>query len=319
MILSGTPAWFRDVPFQVKSIAVKDACLAFTAQKLRVKQGIIPSFEMHFRSRRNPTQSCFIPHSAIKPTGDRSIGIYPRIAGDLWAAEPVPQQHRDSRLVWDNGAWYLSVSFSVTMHKTTENQGRMVALDPGVRTFLTFYSPALVGKIGDQSQQRIVRLLFHLDRLMGRRAKADGRGKRRLTLGINRLRRKINNLIDELHWKSIRFLLDNFDVICIPAFSAKEMSCRAKRRLRKKSVRSMLGLAHSRFRMRLIAKADQEGKTVRIINEAYTSKTCSWSGEIIANLGGRRVINGSDGVSMDRDINGARGIYLRALGDTPAA
>ena len=55
-----------------------------------------------------------------------------------------------------------------------------------------------------------------------------------------------------------------------------------------------------------------------LVNEAYTSKTCSWSGEIIAKLGGRKTITGSDGVSVDRDLNGARGIFLRALADTPA-
>ena len=35
------------------------------------------------------------------------------------------------------------------------------------------------------------------------------------------------------------------------------------------------------------------------------------------NLGGRKVVTGSDGVSLDRDVNGASGIFLRALVDTP--
>ena len=47
-----------------------------------------------------------------------------------------------------------------------------------------------------------------------------------------------------------------------------------------------------------------------LVNEAYTSKTCSWSGEIIQSLGGRRTVAGSDGVRMNRDINGARGIFF---------
>ena len=52
--------------------------------------------------------------------------------------------------------------------------------------------------------------------------------------------------------------------------------------------------------------------------EAYTSKTCSWNGEIVAKLGGRRWIQSSDDFRVERDINGARGIFLRALGDTPS-
>ena len=34
-------------------------------------------------------------------------------------------------------------------------------------------------------------------------------------------------------------------------------------------------------------------------------------------LGGRTAIRDDDGFGMDRDVNGARGIFLRALGDSP--
>jgi len=40
--------------------------------------------------------------------------------------------------------------------------------------------------------------------------------------------------------------------------------------------------------------------------------------ELIPNPRGRRVVAGPDGVRVNRDINGARGIFLRSLGDTPA-
>ena len=53
------------------------------------------------------------------------------------------------------------------------------------------------------------------------------------------------------------------------------------------------------------------------VNEAYTSKTRSWDGTIKCNLGGASVIRDESGFGMDRDVNGARGIFLRALGDGP--
>ena len=53
------------------------------------------------------------------------------------------------------------------------------------------------------------------------------------------------------------------------------------------------------------------------VNEAYTSKTCSWDGSVEQILGGGTVIRDDKGFGMDRDINGARGIFLRALGDSP--
>ena len=128
---------------------------------------------------------------------------------------------------------------------------------------------------------------------------------------------RIRNPMDELHHKAARFLADNFGLILIPSFETSEMVLRGARKLRAKSVRSMLTYAHYRFRQFLTWKAWQCGKAVMVVNEAYTSKTCSGSGEIIPNLGGRRVVKGTDGVELERGINGARGIFLRALGDSP--
>ena len=39
---------------------------------------------------------------------------------------------------------------------------------------------------------------------------------------------------------------------------------------------------------------------------------------MLEGLGGASVVVAQDGERMDRDYNGARGIYLRALGDIPA-
>ena len=60
-----------------------------------------------------------------------------------------------------------------------------------------------------------------------------------------------------------------------------------------------------------------EAALVLEVNEAYTSKTCSWDGSVEQNLGGRAVIRYESGFGMDRDVNDARGIFLRALGDSP--
>jgi putative transposase len=97
----------------------------------------------------------------------------------------------------------------------------------------------------------------------------------------------------------------------------------AKKKVRKinsKTVRKMLTWAHSRFRARLSHKAEELGKQVSVVSEAYTSKTCSRCGWIHQKLGGRKVFKcGRCGLEIDRDVNGARGIFLRALLDGAVA
>ena len=129
---------------------------------------------------------------------------------------------------------------------------------------------------------------------------------------------RIENLVQELHRQAARFLVNSFDVILLPSFETSEMVERGRRRIRSKTVRNLLTLAHYRFKLFIRHKAVETGATVLDVNEAYTSKTVSWTGEMLENLGGASVVVSQDGERMDRDYNGARGIYLRALGDIPA-
>ena len=331
-ILAALPNWAAPAPYQVKSLAVEEACKAVKAAKRKFRETGEVS-EVHFKTKRDPRQSINIPGSAIL-----LAGIYPKLSGPgLRYAEALPEKRigneskngkptmADGRLLLENGRWYLCVPETVTVHPA-ENQGRIVAIDPGIRAFATFYSPDECGQIASGDYGRLIRLAQHLDDLLSRldKKRKEGRVTARRRQGMrkaaNRMRAKFKDLVDELHWKTIRFLMNNFDVILLPTFETSQMVQRGARKIRAKSVRSMLTFAHYRFAQRLEWKAASLGKTVIRGSEAYTSKTVSWTGEIIQNLGGRKTIK-SGGVTVNRDINGARGIFLRmvtrALGDHP--
>lgn len=289
---------------------MRDACQSYSTEKKKAKKSG-KGFSQHFKSRKDPWQSCFIPKSAVK-----DHGIYPRISGELLYSEQLPDNILDSRLVRYNGRYYLAVPHEREITRT-ENQGRVVAIDPGVRSFISFYSEDNLGQLGTHDIGRIQRLCEHLDDLMSRMSGAGSRKKRRMQRSANRMRWKIRDLVDELHHKAARFLVDNFDIILLPTFETQKMAVKKARKLRKKSVRQMLTWAHYRFKDFLKHKAFEAGKLVMDVCEAYTSKTNSWTGELMPKLGGREWIT-VDGLRINRDINGARGILLRALVDSPA-
>jgi putative transposase len=178
-----------------------------------------------FRSRKAPTQSCYIPKSAIKNTG-----IYPRISGKcLRLSESLPEIPLDSRLIYQYNEWFLSVPHKITTH-VAENQGRVVALDPGVRTFQTFYSENLAGHIGYDDFGRIQRLCYYLDDLISRTSKANSQTKREMKKAQARIRKKIKNLVKEIHCKTAYFLVNHFDVILLPTFETSQMASKAARK-----------------------------------------------------------------------------------------
>ncbi len=309
-ILNGLPDWCQDVPYQIKSIAVKDACKAVSNAKLKYKQtGVVSRFK--FKSRKDLKQSCYIPKSAVSEKG-----IYHTILGSCLYAEMLPKNFRDCRLVCAYSDYYLVLP-SESLQLETEKQGRVVALDPGIRTFLTFYSELSFGWLGKNANMKIQKLCFKLGDICSGISKTTGQTKRRLKKAANRIRAKIKNLVSELHKKTAKFLVDNFDVILLPTFETSQMAKKGKRRIHSKSVRQMLTLSHYQFKQFIKHKAFEHNKVVIDVNEAYTSKTVSWTGEVVK-IGGSKIIKSpSTGKKMDRDLNGARLIFLRALVDTP--
>ena len=309
-ILNSLPNWAASIPFQIKSIAIKDACQAVKKAKADFKKdGQIRRCK--FRSRRDTKQSVFIPKTAIK-----DCGIYHTILGQSKLKEALPKDFSDGRLTLAYGEYYLIVSEEV-QPRQTDNQGRVVALDPGVRTFMTFISEDSYGYLGNDSNLQIQKLCFKLDKLISKMSKAPSAQKKRFRKAADRLKSQIQHMVKELHHKTAKFLAENFDVILLPSFESSKMVSKSRRKIRSKTVRQMLTLSHYQFKKHLEWKAWELGKVALTdINEAYTSKTVSWTGEI-KQIGGSRIIKSADGRSMNRDLNGARGIFLRALVDTP--
>jgi putative transposase len=163
IIFAELPDFCNDVPYQIKKIAVSDACDSFIRNCIKVKkQG--GRFKLKFKSKKNPKQSCYIPKSAIKEKG-----IYYQKSGmGLKYTEPLPEIVLDSRLVFHNDRWFIAIPTKLKRTNIFENQEKIVAIDPGIRTFTSFFSENTFGQIGTHDIGRIQRLCSHLDDLQSK-------------------------------------------------------------------------------------------------------------------------------------------------------
>ena len=307
--------YIKSTPYQVKKIAVKDYRKALSISKIKAKKFGKP-FEMKFKSKKNPKQSCYIPKKAIS-----SYGIYYTIAGKLKMKERAWFENEDikaCRLTLEFGKWFIVIPKEI---KTApiENQEGVVAIDPGVRTFAIYFSTeGYFGKLGQGAFDRILKLNLKIDKLISKLNKeTDKHKKSNLKRSIFNIRFKIRNLIDELHWKTIKFFTSRFKVIIFPPFNVSEMIKKSKRKLSKKVVRSMNCFRFYEFKERLKLKCKENGVTFVESSEAFTSKTNSFTGELMENLGSKEKFMFNN-VSVDRDINGARNILIRAMRDASA-
>ena len=231
------PEW-ESVPYQVKRTAVRDACRAMSnvkrfncqlaADRTRGERQDEEFAELRFRSRKNPRQSCYIPDDAVT-----EHGVYHTILGPLRMAEAIPAGQQECRLVKERGLYWLVVPHPAQCDIETPSGDGVVALDPGVRTFLTFYSETDCGKLGHHAFGRIQRLCHWLDDLISRTTKEPNRQKRRQMRSAQaRMRQRITNLVDELHWQLARWLTSNYRIILLPTFETHDMTQRAGRKIR---------------------------------------------------------------------------------------
>ena len=304
------PEWAFNCPQRIREHSISDACDA--VKNAKVKGKTAGQFqEVKFRRRRSMTQGFGLDKISLRSDflfSGKNFRIY------FHPSESAQEPELEGvRVVVEDGRWFLILPQKRPI-KVPENQRNgTVALDPGVRTFQSFYSPKVFGKIGEGDFQEIYRLCVGLDNLQSQIDRAGCRQKRRLRKAAGRLRWKIFDRVDDLHKKTAYFLVTRFDRILIPTFETSQMVSK----LRSKTARSMLTFAHYRFKQFLKIKAEEYSCEVLEVSEAYTSKTCSYCGKV-QNIGSKSRMKCSCGIDVDRDLNASRGIYLRTLAATPS-
>ena len=292
----------KDSPCHIRQNAIFDAVQAFSASR-----------DAKFRSCRDRQQTIKFNDCNF------SSGMwYPKLVKGLGfiASEPIPQSCiYGTQLTFSKGQWFAI--FPAKAEITKLELDGVIALDPGVRTFLTGFDGHRFVEFGRGDIGRITRLCQHLDELISRSSKAPQKQRKRMRQAANRLRLRIRNLIDEAHKQIVHYLTHNYRIIFLPTFETSQMVSRARRKIRSKTVRAMLGWAHYRFELFLDHQTRLTGTNVIKGSEAYSSKTCTKCGHIHQSLGGSKVFKcRSCGNTLPRDFNCALGFMLRALRDS---
>jgi len=114
-------------------------------------------------------------------------------------------------------------------------------------------------------------------------------------------------MVNDMHWKTIKWITSNFNNILIGDMSAKGV---VEGSIQKISKRILHCQRLFQFKQRLQFKCIENNVNYFEVNEFMTSKTCSCCGHIKEDLGLNKEYNCMNcGVKMHRDFNGARCIY----------
>ncbi|MGB3511237.1 MAG: hypothetical protein WBA93_18780 [Microcoleaceae cyanobacterium] len=248
---SDLPDWIKKSPYHLKVNAIYDAHAAFKASR---KSGTKQQLAGKFRSIRDRIQSIkFRVEDFKKGTWLPSVtkGL------NLLASEPIPtinveyqQKQKDgtykvcvreqswnaqTQLVYDKKRWFAL--FPVEFKSEKSNSQSIIALDPGVRSFLTGFDGEKFIDIGNRDITRIFRLGQHIDKLISTKTALKGRQNKYKRQGLNKkinsLFIRIKNLIDEVHKKVAKWLTSEYRIIFIPTFESSQMVAKSGNKKRK--------------------------------------------------------------------------------------
>lgn len=294
-------------------------------KKLRgAKEGFA---EISFKSRKGSRHSFSIDRL---PKG---LNPCVQALGKIHLTEDVPAEAigKSCVVTYDKGRWFIQVQQHIELNPEIQGKVRCVGVDPGVRTFATCYSEKEALIAGDNvAKTKLFPLMKQVDSLISQKQKILNTQKGvkfpdmpqwardriiHFNREIDRLKCKKDDIVLDLHNRLAFELVSNYDVVFLPTFETRGMVTRKDKKvrtIRRNTCRQMLDLNHYPFKIRLEWYAKKYGKHVVDCNEAYTSKTRSWNGTIDEKLGSSKMIKG-EGFTVDRDINGARNIFLKCL------
>ncbi|MCW9681701.1 hypothetical protein FJR41_013015 [Dolichospermum planctonicum UHCC 0167] len=106
-----------------------------------------------------------------------------------------------SELTYNKGRWFAH--FPVELQPTVSVTNKVIALDPGIRTFMTGFDGSDFLEFGNGDFNKIAKLCSHLDKLKSKHDLSIGhkfkRLRYKLRLAMERLRTRIKNLRSECH------------------------------------------------------------------------------------------------------------------------
>jgi len=204
-----------------------------------------------------------------------------------------------------SGKWFAI--FCVKQEKKTpkENKGEAVGVDLGLKDLAVISDGTIIENL--RCFKEYAEKLAQLQRCLSRK-KQRGRNRKKAKLKVARLYEKISNTRYDLLHKTSTQLVNDHSLIALEELAAKGMS--------NKDFglgRSINDAGWNMFANMIAYKAEEAGCKVVLVNPKNTTQECSNCHEIVKKDLTDRMHNCPFcGLSINRDLNAARNILIRA-------
>lgn len=292
--------------------SIKSACTSYKSAFTNYKRGNIKRFRVRYIKLTKPKKILHIEKRFVSKKINSFCGrIFktPFKCENNYQLKNISNDFKIHYDVYSNRYTFL-IPIEVTPIKP-HNKMNTISLDPGIRTFMTGYSNKQCVNIGDGITTHLKKYINKIDKINNDIYAT----KKQIKKVEKRCYKKIENTINDMHWKSINYLTNNYNTIVMGNMSTKSIvSNKSNSNLPKIVKRVALLMRLYIYKQRMQFKCAERKIGYKEVDEAYTSKTCTKCALLNTKLGSSKIFKCPYcKQKIDRDINGARNIMINAL------
>lgn len=301
----------NDIKTQIKKHildeSVKQVCTNINSMLTNYSNGNIKSFKLR-RRKMNKSSKNMILEKEFFSKGSIFKKIFKEVKceqnSEAYNIFDIFSKKTSCNLVYNNNTntYKLYVPEKVIKKETINTKS--FSGDFGIRTFLTGISENEIIEIGKSSEMEIKNMVLKIRELKEPNTKIKNKQKK-----IRKLRKDVANKVEELHWKTIKFITNNYKTVVVGDINIKSI---VKKEGNLSDINKDLihTLSIYKFKQRLKYKCKCMGLKCYIPDEYGTSKLCSCCGSY-NNVEGSKVYECKTcKLKIDRDVNSARSIMM---------
>jgi IS605 OrfB family transposase len=297
------------IAIHILDFAIQSACASYKSCLTNLKNGNIKHFRLRYLKQSKKNKIIKMEKCNINKKNNTFYSTVFRDSFKFFNNFRLSEITSDFIVHYNKKTNVYKLLSPIKLDKNNCEQKDTVSIDPGIRTFMTTYSTNKCTSIGDNLMNKLEKYFYQINRVQNCR----NNKRKKIKKTIQKYNKKIEHVIDDLHWKSINYLIKNYGNILIGNLSTKQIISN-KNNLHKSVKKVASAMSLFKFKQRLQYKCLKNNIGYFEVDEAYTSKTCTKCSSINENLRGQKIFNCPlCKYSINRDINGARNILLKYL------
>jgi putative transposase len=303
------------IPSHTIDYAIKDVVTAYKSALANYKNKNIKYFYLRYKKLSSPILTITLEDSAFSKIHNT---FCKNILGKFIKSKPInilKGINHTSKLSYNQytNKYFLNVPKEIIKENLEDRN--VCAIDPGSRTFLTVCGNNKIIQIGNNSTELIRKSLNKIEET-DQNLKSNLlnlKDRKKLKKAIYIRREKLRNRIKDMHYKSIKYLCNNFKAILLGKLSTKSCIANKNSKLNNVAKKDLINLKHFNFRQLLLAKGEVTNTDVQIVDESFTSKKCLKCDLINTSNSSKQFNCSQCNFSADRDIHSGFNIFVKHI------